>query len=80
MDSCEVIVQEAPDPVSAGVAEKIEDDDPHTSNVLQPTRVRCSFCFGDGMDRLLSDHGFNFLFHVNFLFLAILHFIEKRIG
>lgn len=80
MDSCEVIVQEAPATVKAGSNEKNEDADPYSGDVLQPVGVRRSFCFGDGMDKLLLDNRFTLLCHLNFLFLAILHFIEKRIA
>jgi hypothetical protein len=80
MSSCEVIVQEAPVATQRSGQEKVEDADPHPSNILQPARVRRSVCFGDGMDKLLLDNRFGFLFHLNFLFLAILHFIEKRVG
>ena len=63
MDSCEVIVQEAPVPVKTGNDEKIEDADPHSSDVFQPSGFRRSFCFGDGMDKLLLDNRFIFFTH-----------------
>jgi hypothetical protein len=57
---------------------KPEPDHSIDRHVLQPSRVRRSFCFSDDVDRIISSNGYHFLFHFNVLFLLVLDFIKKR--
>ena len=41
-------------------------------DILQPTRVRCSICLCDEIDRFLLDYGCNFLPYISILVYSLL--------
>jgi hypothetical protein len=49
-----------------------EDDLSDSSNILQSSRIRCSFPCGDAMDRIFLGNRFNLLFHICPIFWLIL--------
>jgi len=60
------------------VENKSEPDHSDDRHILQPSRVRRSFCFSDELDGIFSRNGYHLLFHFNVLFLVVLDLIKKR--
>ena len=44
----------------------------NVGNILQPTRVRCSICVCNEIDRFLLDYGCNFLPYISFIIYSLL--------
>jgi len=66
-----------PDKKLSDNKKKTSDGNPDISDVFQSIGIRCSFCPGDEIDRILSGNGYHFLLHLNILFLLILVIIKK---
>lgn len=48
------------------------NDSVNVGNILQPTRVRCSICLCDEIDRFLLDYGYNFLPYISIVIYGLL--------
>lgn len=48
----------------------------NVGNILQPTRVRCSICLCNEIDRFLLDYGYNFLPYISTAIYIILFLKE----
>jgi hypothetical protein len=51
--------------------EKNSDGCADTGDIFQPTRVRCTLCTCDEVDRVILDHGRNILLPLSLLFWAV---------
>jgi hypothetical protein len=56
---------------------KIEEPDPDSSNILQPSWVRRIVCSSDEVDRIFLENRYYFLLHIGILFWIIFLFTSK---
>ena len=58
---------------------KSSNTDVDPSHVLQSAWIRCLVCFDNQINRIICGNRYYFLLHFNYLFLVILHVIQKKI-